>query len=236
MTHIMVPDGVFPPWLWIGGWVLAVICLGLALRAIRSSDTVRMLPLAATMAAVMTIAMSLPTDFLNYELHLTVLSGILLGPAYGLLATFVFMVLRMLVGDGAITMLGLNTIIVGIETVGGYYLFRALSRIWRSPRQVGINAGIATVIALAIATLVFLAVVAISQADLTAVADPDLLARTGLEDPGLLAYASVVLGLGAIGWIIEAVVVGAITAFIGAVRPSLIAAAPDPHIFRKLRN
>ena len=125
MTHIMVPDGVLAPWLWVGGWLVAACCLALALWATRNSDRTRLVPLAGTMAAVMALVMSLEIVPIAYEPHLTVLAGILLGPAYGFLATFVFIVLRMLVGDGSVTLLGLNTLILGAEAVGGYYLFRA---------------------------------------------------------------------------------------------------------------
>src|SRR5438034_1400283 len=134
MTHIMVPDGVLAPWLWISGWLLAIACLALALWATRNTDRMRLVPLAGTMAATMAVVMSLEIVPIGYEPHLTVLSGILLGPAYGFLATFVFNVLRMLVGDGSVTLLGLNTLILGAETVGGYYLFRAFRHLTGSSR------------------------------------------------------------------------------------------------------
>lgn len=228
MTHIMVPDGVLAPWLWISGWVVAIGCLALALWASRDTDRMRLVPLAGTMAAVMALVMSLEIVPIGYEPHLTVLSGILLGPAYGFLATFVFNIIRLLVGDGSVTLLGLNTLILGAETVGGYYLFRAFRRMTGSPAGSGVAAGIATVIALAVATLLFLAVVYLGQINLgdpgiTEVAHwDDLFARSGSTDPGFPVFAQVVLILGAIGWVIEATVIGAITAFLRAVRPTLL--------------
>jgi cobalt/nickel transport system permease protein len=228
MTHIMVPDGVLPPWLWITGGVVAVGCLGLALWATRDTDRTRFVPLAGTMAAVMAVVMSLEIVPIGYEPHLTVLAGILLGPAYGFLATFVFNILRMLVGDGSVTLLGLNTLILGAEAVGGYYLFRAFRRLTGSPAGSGVAAGLATVIALAVATVLFLAVVYAGQINL---ADPEiaeaahwdeLFEKSGAENPGFPIFAQVVLILGAIGWVIEATVIGAITAFLRAVRPSLL--------------
>ena len=226
MTHIMVPDGVLAPWLWIGGWVVAVLCLALALWATRDSDRMRLVPLAGTMAAVMAIVMSLEIVPIGYEPHLTVLSGILLGPAYGLLATFVFNILRMLVGDGSVTLLGLNTLILGAETVGGYYLFSAFRRLSGSPAGSGLAAGMATAMALAVATALFLAVVFVGTIDIGEVAAVagwgELLELAGSTDPGFPVFAQLVLILGAIGWLIEATVVGAITAFLRAVRPALL--------------
>ena len=230
MTHIMVPDGVLAPWLWIGAWLLAVLCLAVALWATRNTDRMRLVPLAGTMAAVMALVMTLEIVPIGYEPHLTVLSGILLGPAYGFLATFVFNILRMLVGDGSVTLLGLNTLILGAEAVGGYYLFRSLRRLSGSPAGSGLAAGIATVVALAIATLLFLAVVFVGSLEIAAVADvagwDQLLERAGTEEPGFSVFARLVLILGAIGWLIEATVVGAITAFLRAVRPTLLRAVP----------
>jgi cobalt/nickel transport system permease protein len=222
----MVPDGVLAPWLWIGGWIVAAICVVLALLATRNTDRMRLVPLAGTMAAVMAIVMSLEIVPIGYEPHLTVLSGILLGPAYGFLATFVFNILRMLVGDGSVTLLGLNTLILGAEAVGGYYLFSAFRRLTGSPTGSGIAAGLATAIALAVATLLFLVVVYLGSFDIGEVADvagwDEILSRAGSDDPGFPVFAQLVLILGAIGWVIEATVTGVITAFLRAVRPSLL--------------
>ncbi len=224
MTHIMVPDGVLPPWLWIGGWVLAVAALALALRTTRQSDSLRLLPLAGTMAAVMTMVMSLEIVPLGYEPHLTVLTGTVLGPAYGLLATFVFNVLRLLLGDGSITLLGLNTLVLGVETVGGYLIFRALRSLHGSPGGAGVAAAAAAILALATATFVFLGIVWLGNIDISLLAEEDLVERAGEVAPGFGVYANLVLVLAAIGWAIEAIVVGVVVAFIRRVRPSLITA------------
>lgn len=225
MTHIMVPDGVLAPWLWIGGWLAAVVCLGWALWATRETDRIRLVPLAAVLAAVMTIVMSLELVPLAYEPHLTVLSGIVLGPAYGLLAVFVFNVLRLLLGDGAITLLGLNTLLLGLEAVLGYYLFRSLAPLplpFAGPARAGVSAGLATVVALFISTLAFLAVAGLGSVEWAAVAEEEVLERLGTEAPAFGAFATLVLLLGAVGWILEAIVVGAIVSFLRAVRPALV--------------
>jgi ABC-type Co2+ transport system permease subunit len=226
MTHIMVPDGVLPPWIWIPGWGLAIVCIALALWATRNSDRARMVPLAGVMAAVMTIVMSLEIAPLAYEPHLTVLAGIVLGPAYGFLAAFVFNVLRMLLGDGSVTLLGLNTLILGAETVGGYLLFRLFTRGRPTQASAGLAAGGATLVSLAIATLIFLAVIAVGLTELHGLElGEELLERTGDEEAGFPVFAQLVLTLGAIGWAIEAIVTGAVAGFLRAVRPSLLSPA-----------
>lgn len=248
MTHIMVPDGVLPLWLWVPGWMVAVAVIGLALRATQTTDRARLVPLAGAMAAVMTIVMSLEIVPLAYEPHLTVLAGILLGPAYGFLATFVFLALRMLLGDGSVTLLGLNSLLLGVETVGGFYVFRALHGLWpsvRAPtqseeglapaevqalqrplpsgRKSALAAAVATVVALACSTLLFLGVVGLGVADLDQVdLAADVFERAGLDQAGFLLFARLVLVLGAMGWLLEAILIGAAVAFLRVARPNLI--------------
>lgn len=224
MTHIMVPDGVLPVWLWLPGWLLTALAVAAAIWATRESDRARLVPLAGVMAAVMTIVMSLEIAPLAYEPHLTVLSGILLGPAYGFLATVVFNILRLLLGDGSITLLGLNSLILGTETVGGYYVFRLLCRAWPSAASTVVRAAVATVVALAAATLLFLAVIGLGLSDLHQLAlGGELLERVGDDERiGFAVFARLVLMLGAIGWVVEAGVTAAIVGFLRATRPALL--------------
>lgn len=225
MTHLMVPDGVLALWLWISTTVIAVAWLAWALWATRDSDRTRLLPLTAVLAAVMTLTMSLEIVPLGYEPHLTVLAGIVLGPAYGFLATFIFMILRLLMGDGGVTLLGLNTLLLGSEAVLGYLAFRLLTGIrlpLRDPALAGVAAGVSTILALFLATLLFLVAVALGNLDLADLASDKLGALAGLQTPTFLAFAGGVLALGAIGWVLEGIAIGAIVAFLRAVRPSLI--------------
>ncbi|MPZ16064.1 MAG: hypothetical protein GEU73_16860 [Chloroflexi bacterium] len=224
MTHIMVPDGVLPPWLWISGWLLLAIAIAAAIWGTGESDRARFIPLAGVMAAVMTIVMSLEIVPLAYEPHLTVLSGIVLGPAYGFLAAVVFNILRLLLGDGSVTLLGLNGLLLGAEAVGGYYVFRALSRLWPSPPGSVAGAVVTTVVVLAAATLLFLGIVGLGLTDVHELElGEEVIERAGeAEGSGFVVFAQLVLALAAIGWAIEAVVTGAIVAFLRAVRPTLL--------------
>lgn len=225
----MVPDGVLAPWLWLSGWVLAAAGLALALWATRRGDRIRLVPLAGVLAGVMTLVMSLQIAPLAYELHLTALAGIVLGPAYGFLAVFVFNVLRMLLGDGAVTLLGLNTVLLGLEAVVAWLVYRGLARaMGGTPARSGVAAALATFVALAAATALFLVLVALGASSLAEIAEEGVLERLGTSAPAFGAFATAVLGLGAIGWTIEAVVVGAIVAFLRAVRPGLVAGPLSP--------
>ena len=163
MTHIMVPDGVFPLWLWGLGWGgTAVLVVLIGLRAGRE-DMVRKVPLIGVMAALMTVAMSFALVPIAYEPHLTVLAGILLGPVYGFIAGLIFIILRWLMGDGAVTLIGINALLMGAEITVGYLLFRGILR--TLAERAALAAGVSAFIALMLTTLLFLGVVAAANVD-----------------------------------------------------------------------
>jgi ABC-type Co2+ transport system permease subunit len=251
MTHIMVPDGVLPWWLSVAGWLLAAALLSVAVWRVRAVPAVRMVPLAAVMTAVMVVVMSLEVVPIGYEPHLTVLTGILIGPWYGAIAAFLFNLLRALLGDGAFTNIGLNTMVTWIEIATGAGAYWALRPLLRH-RRPALAAGIATVAGLFVATLVFIGVVGVSRIDPAAaihtgafsveaggfqegaLAEGVLGVRLREHQPageasghsdewtGFARFAAALLLLGAIGWSLEALLTGAIVAFIARVRPALL--------------
>src|SRR5262245_43306976 len=83
MTHVMVPDGVLPWWLSAAGWVLAAVLLGVALWRLRGQPAARMVPLVGVVTALMVVVMSFELVPIGYELHFTVLAGMIVGPWYG---------------------------------------------------------------------------------------------------------------------------------------------------------
>ena len=116
------------------------------------------IPLIGVMAAAMTVAMSFALVPIAYELHLTVLAGIVLGPLYGFIAGFIFMLLRWLMGDGAVTLIGVNSLLMGVEIALGYYLFRLLLRALAA--RAALSASVSAFVVLALTTVLFLGVVA----------------------------------------------------------------------------
>jgi ABC-type Co2+ transport system permease subunit len=254
MTHIMVPDGVLPWWLPATGWLLAAALLSIAAWRVREAPAARMVPLAAVMTAVMVVVMSLEVVPIGYEPHLTVLTGILIGPWYGAMAAFLFNLLRALLGDGAFTNIGLNTMVTWIEIATGAAAYWALRPLLRR-RRPALAAGIATVAGLFIATLVFIGVIGASRIDPAAAIHAGAFSveaggfQEGALSEGLLGvrlkeqrpapeapgrgvgwidwsgfarFAAALLLLGAIGWSLEALLTGAIVAFIARVRPELL--------------
>ena len=258
MTHIMVPDGVFPLWLWGIGWAgTAALVVLIGLRTGRE-DMVQKVPLIGVVAALMTVAMSFALVPIAYEPHLTVLAGILLGPVYGFIAGLVFMILRWLLGDGAVTLIGINALLMGAEITLGYFIFISLRKLLI--RRVALAAGMSAFIALALTTVLFLGVVAAAninpfQGEMGELGAYSVATGT-IQDPfaagvvavhvfeeddeehtevptiagesPFLVYARAVLLLGLIGWVLEGVLVGLIVGFLVRVRRDLVLSQSVP--------
>ncbi len=245
MSHLHIPDGVLPLWLIGLGWLVAGLLLALGIRSLRRVDRVRVVPHIGVMAALVIAAMSTEIVPIAYHINLTVLAGVVLGPAASMLAAFVVNLILALFGHGGITVVGLNTIIIGAEMAGGAVLFRGFSR--ALPRRLGLAAGLTTVLTLFLSTTLMIGVVAVSQInpanarDLGAL-NPSTLSFSNPLHGGLFAnrivtpehalahrgrlsllrFAAAVYLLGAIGWTIEALLVGYMVAFIARVRPGLL--------------
>jgi len=58
MSHIHLPDGVLPIWLWISGYIVAIIVGAILLRFIKKEELTRRLPLLGMMAAAMVLGAS----------------------------------------------------------------------------------------------------------------------------------------------------------------------------------
>ncbi|MCL6450131.1 MAG: energy-coupling factor ABC transporter permease [Acetobacteraceae bacterium] len=203
MSHLHLPDGVVPgPWL-VAGYLGAAALLALAVLRLRRQDWVAALPRLGGVAGMMLLAMSIPLGFLPYHLNLTVLAGVVLGPWGGALAGFCVCLLLALVGHGGITVLGLNTLVLGGEAVVGWALYR-LARLRLPP---ALAAGLATLVTLSLSMAAVVAFLAVA------------LSGTGFEIRRFLPLALPFLGVGAV---VEAGVVGALTGFLGAVRPDLL--------------
>ena len=74
----------------------------------------------------MLVGMSTEFVPIAYHINLTVLAGIIVGPAMGFLAAFIVDLILALFGHGGITVVGLNTLIVGAECALGSLIFRGL--------------------------------------------------------------------------------------------------------------
>ncbi len=244
MSHLHLPDGLFPVWFAALAWLVEIALLYLASHYVVRRGELRRVALLGVVTAVVVLAMSV--QFAFYHFNLLVLSGVLLGPALGFLTAFSASLLLALFGHGGLTLVGLNGLITGIEPVVGYFLFQAVRRHW--PQAVRAAAALATVLALATSAGVCVVVLGagigidIGQARPPAQHHYEHVQHSAHEDP--LAAAHAEAGLGAergsrnplirlvllvalLLWPLEMAINAFVLHYVHRVRPNLLAYFPD---------
>jgi cobalt/nickel transport system permease protein len=242
-----------PLWLVAAGWVMTLALLFLIARRLSGPDSGRKIPLLGVVAALMLVGMSTEFVPIAYHVNLSVLAGIIVGPAMGFLAAFIVILILALFGHGGITVVGLNTLIIGTECALGYVVFRALYRMFRTRlKSVSALVGASVIITLFVSTMLLIGVVALANIDpgkardtgaldvttfsfknpfgeglfSNRVLDPEkgAMGNFTLRDSGvnLGRFATAVLLLGSIGWILEAMITAIIVQFIYRVRRELV--------------
>ena len=234
MSHIHLPDGVLPVWLWASGYIVAILVGAILFRFIKKEDLRRRLPLLGMMAAAMVLGASVEIVPIAYHVNLTVISGMLLGPSLIFLATFVVNVILALFGHGGVTVIGLNTLTLSIEGILGYLLFRLF---WGVLRKLTPAVFLATFLALLVSTLSMIGVVSLGASHYE-----ELIHQEGKgffefhlskekedhhegaagEKVNLRRFIAIVLPLGFIGWMLEGVITSLIVRYIHRMRPDLL--------------
>jgi cobalt/nickel transport system permease protein len=225
VTHLHIPDGVLPWWLWVGGAAVAAVLLAAVSRRHRHDRRDR-LALLGAFCALMLAAMSLPLGPLGYHLSLAPLLGILLGGGLAFVGAFVANVILALFGHGGITVVGLNTLITGASAALAGAAYRGLARRGGPFRA----AALATVAGLGAALVLWLAVVAV--AGLTP--NPGHAAHAHLASGAagaggaaaartrLVRFAALSAPVWLIGIVAEALVCGGVVSFLAKVSPGLL--------------
>jgi cobalt/nickel transport system permease protein len=235
MSHIHFPDGVLPAWLWVSGFVLAILVWAVLLRFIRKEELPRRLPLLGMMAAAMVLGASVEIVPIAYHVNLTVISGILLGPPLIFLATFVVNVILALFGHGGITVIGLNTLTLSLEGILGFAFFRLFRRIFS---KLNMATFLATFFALCFSTLAMIGVVSLGTPhyeDLIHQEEGGIIdfklfkgkedhpeREKGEKEVNLRRFMAVVLPLGCVGWILEGIITALMIKYISRLRPDLL--------------
>jgi len=236
VSHIHLPDGVLPVWLWVSGFIVTILVGMIFFRFAKKEELTRRLPLLGMMAAAMILGASVEIVPIAYHINLTVISGILLGPSLIFLGTLVVNVILSLFGHGGITVIGLNTLTLSIEGILGYLLFRLF---WRLFRRLTPALFLATFLALFCSTLSMVGAVwlgtshyeeLIHQENHKGIFEFKLL-KGGRDHPeegvtkdrvNLKRFVAIVLPLGFIGWILEGVITSLIARYIHRLRPDLL--------------
>ena len=254
MSHIHIPDGVLPLWLWLGGWLLALAITLVASRRATVAKYRRAVPILGVVSALVLVSMSSEIVPIAYHINLSVLAGVLLGPWLGVISALIVVLVLALLGHGGVTVVGLNALVIAAEMALGWALVRGGLRLFGRQRT-GIVAGVATVVTLALSTALLVGIVALAGAGATGretgALDPETLefrnpfsgaalsigllgeedTQEAASDLDVRRFAAVVFTLGPIGWIIEALVTAGILGYVARVRPSLLfgGAGSDEH-------
>ena len=234
MSHIHLPDGVLPVWLWVLGFIVVILIWMILLRMMKKEELTRRFPLLGMMAAVMVLGASV--HILAYHVNLTVISGILLGPSLIFLATLVVNGILALFGHGGITVIGLNTLMFSIEGVLGYFFFHLF---WRLFRRLSLAVFLATFLALAVSTLSMIGVVSLGTSHYEELIHQGKGKRIiGFEfgkekeshhqegepekEVNLKRFMAIILPVGFIGWVLEGIITAFIARYIHLLRPDLL--------------
>jgi len=167
MSHIHIPDGVLPWWLWLGGWALAFVLLAFASGRAKRAESRRAVPLIGAVSALVLVSMGSEIVPLAYHINLTVIAGVLLGPWLGAISAFIVVLVLALMGHGGITVVGLNTLVIATEMALGWALVRGGARLLGRAR-IRPLAAVATVLTLAITTTMLVGIVALAGTGATA--------------------------------------------------------------------
>lgn len=129
-----IPDGFLSTGTWLSAWVVSCAGIGYSLKKVSRALKDKTVPLMGVMAAFIFAA-----QMLNFPViggtsgHLLggVLAAVLLGPyAAAIVLTCVLVVQCLIFQDGGLTALGANVFNMAIAgTIGGYFIYRAVSRI-----------------------------------------------------------------------------------------------------------
>lgn len=226
-----IPDGVLPIWIVALGWVVTALLLALCIKRVNSEDVKKKLPLIGIVSALMITGMTLEIVPIAYHVNLSIIAGILLGPALAFISVFIVDLIISMFGHGGITVVGLNTIVIGAEAVLGYYLFQAFRAVMVR-RQAGWPSALAVVMSLFLSTSIMLGIVYISHANPSevihmeeVVSGVDAGAATHADTHGGLdfgRFVKTIFLLAPLGWALEAAVTGLVVSYLYRVRPDLV--------------
>ncbi|PKG33428.1 energy-coupling factor ABC transporter permease [Methanoregula sp.] len=211
MAHIHLEDGAFSLTWVLVWWLLALVCIGIALWILRSKghkDTGRITIAAfVTATAFALFQVNIPL-FGGVHLNLTPLVGILAGPVLGSLVVLVINILSAAIGHGGWGLVGANVLVNLAEVLVAWAVFRGSHTFIPDLFS---RAGIATFAGLFCGNLIMIGIILISGVQGVTQSPGQVLA-------GLSLIVAVNMGVA----VIEAIISGLIVRYIGNARPDLL--------------
>ncbi len=216
MSHLHLPDGLLPVWLWAGGLALALLLLARASHLARDHSPQR-IAYQGALGALMLAAMAVPLGPIEYHLTLAGAVGVLLGGAGAFQVAFVVSAILALMGHGGLTVVGLNALILGAAATVAGRAYRLLHRGVTPATALALS----TVAGQLVAAVLWVAVLWLGMrlrvGALVPGAEPDL--RHGL-------FAALAAPLWLLGFVVEALVAFGLGRFLARVQPGLLPGAP----------
>lgn len=216
MSHIHIPDGILPVWLWVFGLLIVGIYLIFVSVYLKKNRMNKKIILVGMCSAFMMVAMSIEIVPISYHVNLSALTGIILGPVLSPLAVLITSIFLALMGHGGITVVGLNTIAVSLEAVFASLMFNFIKNKLNKP--VFVSVFVATFIALVISAFVSIAITYIGTGN-PIFNEENPAAHVSFD---IRKFASVALLFGLIGWTIESSLTGFIVKYISKVKPDIL--------------
>jgi cobalt/nickel transport system permease protein len=223
VSHLHIPDGLLPVWLWGAGLLLALLLLVRSSRRARD-DSPQRIAYQGALGGLMLAAMAIPLGPLDYHLTLAGPVGILLGGGGAFQVAFVVSAILALMGHGGLTVIGLNALVLGSAAAIAHRVYRAMAHRVRPATAMALG----TAAGQAVAGLLWLAVVAIGMRF-----DPGV-ARAAGGEPGRLGVVSAIaVVLWAVGIAVESAIAFGLARFLARVQPGLLPTGRRPAAARE---
>jgi cobalt/nickel transport system permease protein len=198
MSHLHIPDGVLPLWVWAGGMLLALVALTLSAIATRHASR-QSIAFRGALGGLVLVAMAieLPLGPIEYHLSLVGPVGALLGPAAAFQLVCVVSAILAFAGHGGFTVVGLNALVLGSGAALAGPLFHLLAARLKPAAALAL----ATAVSQGLSGLLWLLIVGVAlRADAAAGSRSHLAALGALALPvwlgGVLVESAVAYGLG----------------------------------------
>jgi cobalt/nickel transport system permease protein len=212
VSHLHIPDGLLPAWLWGAGLVLALLLLFRSSHGAHARSP-RHVAYQGALGGLMLAAMALPLGPFEYHLTLAGPMGVLLGGAGAFQVSFVVSAILALMGHGGLTVIGLNALVLGSGAAIAHRVYSMVAR-RMSPAAA---LALATALGQAVAGLLWLGVVGFGLRS-----DPRALPHWPAMDARLGAFLAVAVPLWAVGIAVESAIAFGLGRFLARVQPDLL--------------
>ena len=224
MSHLHIPDGLMPVWLWAGGLALALLLLARGSRAARGRSP-QHVAYQGALGGLMLAAMAIPLGPFEYHLTLAGPVGVLLGGAGAFQVAFVVSAILALMGHGGLTVVGLNAIVLGAGATVACRAYRVVAgRLSPAPAL-----ALGTAVGQAVAGALWLAVVGLGMR-LAAGPGFQSVGPGAAPDARLGVFAGVAVPLWLLGIVAESLVAYGLGRFLGRVQPNLLPRSREPGV------